>query len=68
MLGREGLTKVHPELRVFIQELSGRMGIKKKVEIDLPVAAFEREIMDEEAFKNEYIFAATFCRHLPARK
>ncbi|MGZ5247986.1 MAG: M56 family metallopeptidase, partial [Flavitalea sp.] len=33
MLGREGLTKVHPELRVFVQELSGRMGIKKKVQV-----------------------------------
>lgn len=33
MLWREGLTKVHPELRVFVQELSGRMGIKKKVQV-----------------------------------
>jgi beta-lactamase regulating signal transducer with metallopeptidase domain len=33
MLGREGLSKVHPELRVFVQELSGRMGIKKKVQV-----------------------------------
>lgn len=32
-LGREGLTRVHPELRVFVQELSGRMGIRKKVQV-----------------------------------